>query len=79
MIIDKNIFNLILDKSNKFDAPIDVIIAEYIQNKKRSYCFHPNIITVKMDVFSNTSGSNFNNKKYYKNNKININDYDLSN
>tara|TARA_B110000261_G_C12948059_1_gene303250 strand:- start:91 stop:324 length:234 start_codon:yes stop_codon:yes gene_type:complete len=75
MIIDKSLFNLILERANKLDQPIDRILYYYFQEQNKTFCFHPNIITAKMNIFSNTSNKWNNSKKYYERNKIPIKDF----
>jgi GR25 family glycosyltransferase involved in LPS biosynthesis len=76
MIINKILFKPILEKSSKLEKPIDRILYYYFQEKKKSFCFNPNIITVKLNTFSNTENIIFNDNKYYKKNKIDINNFD---
>ena len=75
MIINKSLFNSIFERANKLDKPIDRILYYYFQEQKKSFCFNPNIITAKMNIFSNTENKFYNDKKYYEINKIIIKDF----
>jgi GR25 family glycosyltransferase involved in LPS biosynthesis len=78
IIINKSLFNLIFERANTLEKPIDRILSHYFQEQKKSFCFHPNIITVKINQFSNTENSKFNHLKernFYSKNKIIIKDF----
>lgn len=76
MIINKNIFNKILYQAKTLKYPIDSVLYYFIQNHSRAYCFLPYLVTVDINNISNTT-PNFKLKNYYyKENKINIENFD---
>lgn len=77
-IINKNLYEDILNKSSELDKPIDRILYHNFQEQKKSFCFYQNIITVKiLNTYSNTENTFYNDINYYKKNKILISDFDI--
>lgn len=79
MLINKNIFNVILNYINKLDIPIDTSISKNILKKKKYKCFtiYPHIITSNVSLLSNTDNLERDNNSYFNSNRIDINNFDI--
>jgi len=81
MLINKNIFQDILENYNKLNQPSDRVLYYNIQPNKKCFTFHPNILTSNVSNYSNTEEilNSVNLSKYLKSNKIEIKNYDFKN
>ena len=77
MIINNNIYKKIINLSNNLDKPIDRVLYDNIQ-KNNTYCFYPYVVSVNGNCISNTENYYNINQKYYKSNRIDINDFNIN-
>ena len=80
MLINKNIFNDIINYAKNLKFPIDTSIDKNIlcKDKYRTFTLFPHIITSNVGLLSNTEYNSKNLKNYFKSNKINMDDFDIS-
>lgn len=77
MIINKSLFDSILKETNKLEKPIDRILYYYFQEQRKSFCFHPNIITANVAEISNTDNRKRNINKFFIKNRLKMEDFDI--
>ena len=75
LIIDKSIYNDLLQLINKYEKPYDKIFVSNIQPFRKCYCLYPHIITANVNLVSNTDNKIRNMDNYLKNNKLNKDDF----
>ena len=79
MLINKNIFQDIINFVENLELPIDTAISKYIlSNKKyKTYSFFPHLIISDVSLLSNTDSRQRDMQKYIKFNKIDIKNFNL--
>ena len=79
MLINKNIFQDIINFVENLELPIDTAISKYIlsNNKYKTYSFFPHLIISDVSLLSNTYSRQRDMQKYIKSNKIDIKNFNL--
>jgi GR25 family glycosyltransferase involved in LPS biosynthesis len=79
MLINNNIFIKLLNLYKKLNLPSDRVLYHNIQGKMNCFTFHKTIITVNIELISNTEEKYLSLKlnNYLKSNKLLLQDFDL--